>query len=192
MLLPMTELEAVNILLGTIGESPVNSLDAGSAVADSVIARATLAEISRTVQSDGWHFNTDEGILLYPDLNGFINLPANCVKVDTTGEDELTDVVARGVRLYNKTAGTYVFTQQLRVDMVTLLDWDELPQPARYYITIRAARVFQNRAVGSELLMKYTANDELQARAAFLNYDAANADYSILNDNWGVVRVLSR
>ena len=49
-----TELDAVNIMLNTIGESPVNSLDDGLPVADAAIARSVLREVTIDVQSPGW------------------------------------------------------------------------------------------------------------------------------------------
>ena len=52
-----TELESVNVILSTIGESPLNSLS-GSLPVDGTVAKNVLSEISREVQSAGWHFNT--------------------------------------------------------------------------------------------------------------------------------------
>ena len=52
-----TELEAVNTLLHTIGEAPVNSLT-GTLPIDATLANNTLSEVSREVQSAGWHWNT--------------------------------------------------------------------------------------------------------------------------------------
>ena len=57
----MTELEAVNILLTTIGEAPVNTLT-GNQVTDVSIANQVLNEVSREVQSQGWHFNTEQRV----------------------------------------------------------------------------------------------------------------------------------
>ena len=64
----MTELEAVNVLLTTIGEAPVNTLT-GNQVTDVTIARQVLNEVSREVQSQGWYFNTENGVTLTPDNN---------------------------------------------------------------------------------------------------------------------------
>ena len=51
-----TELEAVNSMLATIGEAPVNSIT-GTLPLDASLAKNTLNEINREVQSAGWHFN---------------------------------------------------------------------------------------------------------------------------------------
>ena len=54
-----TQLEAVNTLLHTIGEAPVNSLT-GTLPIDATLALNTINEISREVQAAGWHFNSIE------------------------------------------------------------------------------------------------------------------------------------
>ena len=52
-----TQLEAVNTMLSTIGEAPVNSLT-GSLPVDASMAVNILNEVNREVQSAGWKFNT--------------------------------------------------------------------------------------------------------------------------------------
>ena len=52
-----TELEAVNIMLAAIGEAPINSL-IGTLPVDARIAQSTLTEVNKSVQSEGWSFNT--------------------------------------------------------------------------------------------------------------------------------------
>ena len=52
-----THLEAINTMLSTIGEAPVNSLT-GSLPTDASMAKNILDEVNREVQSGGWKFNT--------------------------------------------------------------------------------------------------------------------------------------
>ena len=52
-----TELEAVNTILSTIGEAPINSLT-GTLPVDATTAKNILSEINREVQSAGWKWNT--------------------------------------------------------------------------------------------------------------------------------------
>jgi hypothetical protein len=49
--IPTTELEAVNTILSTIGESPVSSLGDQMTV-DAVLAQNILHEVSREVQTE--------------------------------------------------------------------------------------------------------------------------------------------
>ena len=57
-----TQLEAVNSMLSYISESPVNAIpaDLTTLPPSAEIAVNLLAETSREVQSEGWHFNTEK------------------------------------------------------------------------------------------------------------------------------------
>ena len=191
MLAPTTELEAINTMLSTIGEAPVNTVE-DNGIVDAVIARQILRSTSREVQARGWHFNTERGFLLTPDSEGFITLPPTVLRVDTVEESQDIDVVLRGNRLYDRRNHTFKFNKPIRVDAVILLPFDDLPEVAREYITIRAARIFQERVVGSDSLSSFSKNDELRALVALQEMEADTADYNILTDNYSVARVLSR
>jgi len=52
-----TELDAVNSILMSVGESPVNTLDTQSP--EVVIAQSTLRQVCREIQSEGWSYNTE-------------------------------------------------------------------------------------------------------------------------------------
>lgn len=189
---PTTELEAVNTILMVIGESPISSLQEGAAVVDAVLAQSTLSEVSRQVQTKGWHFNIDKGITLIPTTTGEIILPSNCLRVDTSEDSWDIDVAQRGNRLYNRKTHTYTFTQPLKVDMVVLLPFDQLPQAARHYITVKAARVFQARTVGSDALFQFSTVDERDAMLDLKRAEGNTGDYNILTGSSSVFRVLNR
>lgn len=189
---PTTELEAVNLMLSVIGESPLSSLSS-TTVVDAVLARQVLSEVSRTVQSKGWHYNTEKAYPLLPDVySKTISVPSNCLRVDTVYPTEDVDAVHRGTRLYDRKNHTYQFDKSLKVDMVILLPFDELPEAARYYIAVRAARVFQARTVGSDALWQFSAQDEKDALVAFKKAEGNTADHNILTGNNSVARILQR
>lgn len=180
-LTPTTELDAVNQMLGTIGEAPVNSL-LGVTSLDTAIAINVLAENSRDVQSRGHHFNTEKAMKLTPDaFSGEIVVPVNAVDIDSVGEDSSIDVALRGRRLYDCRNHTFRFTRAVKVDMVVLLPFDELPEAARRYISVRACRVFQKRQVGSTTLAGFTAEDERDALMSFRRSLGRNSDHNIFN-----------
>ena len=58
-----TELECINIMLAAIGEAPINSL-VGTLPVDARIAQSTLTEVNKSVQSEGWSFNTETDVTL--------------------------------------------------------------------------------------------------------------------------------
>ena len=189
MLSPTTELEAINTMLSTIGESPVNTVEDTGNV-DVVIARQILQTVSREVQARGWHFNTEINYTITPDSEGYLVLPNTVLKVDTVYPDSSKDVVVRGSRLYDRENHTYVSTDAVKVDMTILLTFDELPEVARNYVTIRASRIFQERVVGSDTLHAFNSQDEARAMVSLMEYEADTADLNILSGNYSVYRIL--
>ena len=184
---PTTELEAVNAILASVGEAPVVSLD--DSFTDAQLARQLLAQESRRVQSSSWHFNTEVGVTLTPDHEGFIWLPANTFRVLIADN---RDIVQRGRRLYDRANHTYVFTEEITADLVVGLPFDELPESLRLFLTIRAGRRFQDRLQGDRVLHEFQAQDEMAAWAAFQNYEAEVGNYNILNNNPLVMRMKGR
>lgn len=178
--IPSTELDAINEMLGVIGESPISTL-ADNGLADAAIAQQILTSVSRSVQARGWHFNTEKDYTLTPSfpLKELV-LPSNTLKVDSTGADYYTDVTQRGLRLYDRKNHTYAFKSPLKVELVLFLPFDELPETGRYYITLRSARMFQERLIGAQELSGFTSRDEVEAKMAFVDANSESADYNVL------------
>lgn len=192
-LTPTSELEAINTILSVIGESPISSLSEISSVADAVTAQSILSEVSRQVQTKGWHFNTEKDFELSPDTFAKeIVVPSNALRVDSMGDDREMDVVQRGNKLYDRVKHTFQFDKSIKCDLVVLLPFDQLPQAARHYVTIKAARIFQSRTVGSEALYQFTSQDERDAHLDLKRNEGITGDYNILTSNPTVFRSLIR
>lgn len=175
-----TELESVNQMLGHIGEAPINSISNEAALPISAsTALVVLREVSKEVQTEEWHFNTVTDYEPVKEDTGKLRLPDNTLFVDAT--DTRNDVVQRGLYLYNRKDRTDVFTETIKVDLTVQLDWDELTEVARRYITLRASRLFQGRMVGSTELQSLIALDEMQARARLLELDSQSSDRTIFD-----------
>lgn len=176
-----TELQAVNVMLSVIGEAPVNQLE-GANISDVATARNILAEVSKEVQSKGWDFNTEDNYPLVPDVDGNICLPANIarVAVDITSYPD-HDFVQRGLRLYDKKQHTYEVPHTVEAKIVLILDFEEMPEPFRRYVTIKASRIFQDRTVGSDTLHGFSAKDEAVAYVAMVDADADSDDATIFD-----------
>lgn len=191
-LTPTTELEAINQMLSVIGESPVNTVE-DTGVIDAVVARQILAQCSRDTQVVGWHWNTEIDFPLTPTFpEGELLLPPNTLKVDTTGRDADLDLVQRGNRLYDRKNHTFQVKRDVKIEIVLFLPFEELPEAARSYIAIRAARTFQERMVGSETLWQFNSRDELKAWANLQNAEAETLDLNVLTDSPSVAAVLDR
>jgi hypothetical protein len=185
-----TELDAINLMLDAIGASPVVSLDDPSV--DVAKARMRLAQVSREVQAQGWHWNTDTRYSLARTIDGEYILPLNVIRIDASGDFPMEDVVARSGKLWDRENRTTVFTKDLTFDIVWLLDFADLPEAARNYITLRASRRFQEKALGSDSLSRFDRADEAQALAILREAEADTEDNNVLSGSWAVARVLRR
>ena len=176
-----TELECINIMLAAIGEAPINTLT-GTLPVDAVTAQRTLAEINKDVQNEGWSFNQEFNVKLTRDGSNQIALGTDVLKVDANVFDHPTiDVIQRGLKMYDRKNNTYVFDTDLTCNITYFRNFDEIPESARRYINIRAARVFVDRLVGDDGLRTYTAQDEARARANLMENDMDNADHNVLS-----------
>ena len=66
-----------------------------------------------------------------------------------------------------------------------------VPEPARRYITVRAARIFQDRMVGSQAHHAFSREDEVRARALLREFEMDTGDHSIF-DNYDVWNIVAR
>ncbi len=177
-----TKLQAVNQMLSFIGEAPINSLADATGVGDVNLAESVLDEITLEVLSQGWHFNTNFDVTHEPDSNKEIVLGEVVLRIDTkVGAYGAMDVTLRGNKLYNRAKNTFEFDDEIKTTEVVVLPWDDLPEAARRYIALRAARVFQDRSVGSPELQQTGVQEELVALASLREYDAESSDYSVFD-----------
>ena len=185
-----SKLESVNIMLTSIGESPVNTITS-STTTDVSIAILILDNVSREVQSVGWHFNSDTNYKLSKNTAGEVELPSNALRVDNSNNDADKDLVERNRKLWDRENHTFIINKDIRVNITWYLEFTELPETARRYITIRAARIFQDRMLASETLHTFHQVDELQALSALKEHEGDTRDHSIF-DNYSTYRVIDR
>jgi len=186
-LAPTSELEAVNRILRTIGESPVMSLDV-TGLLDAENAKSDLHEANRECQTEGWHWNTEVEYPFAPDAEGLIRVPRNCLEIELAeterGSWDLVERYYQGSRvMYDRANHTYTFDRTIRFDWTQFLPFDELPQAARQYITVLAALKFQNRDLMSDTVESYTEADLGRARAMLEAADNRTGNPNIVWDN---------
>ena len=181
----LTKLEAVNIILDAIGETPVSSLESG--LPDAEAAETKLNEINKTVQAKGWHQNTENKLKLMPDSNKNIIVPANYLRVDTTGTSQATNVSVRTYQnksmLYDVKNQRFTFENDLYADVIILLAFSDLTLELANYIAYRTARKFQEAQMQSTTLDAFTVRAEMEAYAALMDSETENEDSNILTDN---------
>lgn len=181
---------AINTLLACAGEMPITDADEPTSVL-AAQALNTLTETHRRVLAKGWTFNKEYDFELTPDVDGNITLPSDIIEIDTKDYSDDLDPVMRGQRLYSKKNRSFTWSKPITCNIVRLLDFDEMPEAARIYITIRAARVFVSRSVGDSASYQYTASDEQLAYADMRRFEVRNGDYNIFS-NYETARILDR
>ncbi|TES90508.1 MAG: hypothetical protein E3J94_04920 [Desulfobacteraceae bacterium] len=186
-----TELEAVNICLGAIGEQPVSEI--GEGVSKSTIAQSIIYELSREIQLRGLACNTDTKWKLEPDSEtGEIELPNSTLSLDPTYAVD-NKYVERGDegtgKLYDTKGQTFDIGRDIYVDIIWFLPFTDLPQHVRRYVTVRSARVFQKRFLADESLHRFTQEDEYQAKAEFERKELSIADITIFQNPYVNPRV---
>jgi hypothetical protein len=191
---PTTKLEAVNVMLSTLGEAPVNSLNSG--LIDAEMAEQILDNVNREVQAQGWNFNTETDYTIAVNTAGEIELPSNFVRVDlakseTKFRSSKNEYVQRGNRIYDTIKHTYAIGKALKLDAVVLLDFELIPEVARRYIAIRASRIFQERVLGSTNMSAQNRTDEQQTQLALIDMEGDSGDYNIFDD-YGTYSVIDR
>ena len=175
-----TELECINIMLAAIGEAPVNSLT-GTVPVDVRLAQSTLTEVNKQVQSEGWSFNTEIDVTLTRNASNNIVLGTDVLRVDAQTHDHPSiNPIQRGLKLYDRKNNTFIFDVDLKCTVVYFRSFDELPEQARSYMTIKAARIFVDRLVSDQSLRTYTQEDEIRARSVLMETDLSNADHNML------------
>lgn len=179
-----TELDAVNAMLASIGESSVTDVD--SSFEDAAIARDLLRRVSRAFQLKGWTFNTDKDATLAPNNTGEIVVPANTLKMLPNGGE---GYVLRGLKVYDPATRTNIFTTSFSADLVLYLAWDDLPEAARVFLYTRAARQFQDKMGNDNELRRINLADENSTWAAFLDYEAEQAQYNAFTSNNTITRM---
>lgn len=175
-----TELSAVNSILGSIGQSPVTSLDFTNPEISFI--HNLIREVNVDVQNEGWSFNTEYHVTYSPDTNGYFVIPPNVIRFDVHDNQNIktTDVVKRNGRLYDKYNHTDVFTADLNLDVVTLYEFDDLPSVFQRYITYRAAGRAAAQLVGNPQLVQLLGTQEAQARAACMEYECDQGDHTFM------------
>ena len=163
-----TLLDAVNVCLENIGEQPVDSLE-NEQIQDARIAKRTLLEIHKEGQTKGWSWNTEWNYPFQKNAKtNQIDVPEQVVEFSVDQYQYNGRFQLRGTKVYDLLNRTFILDDTitaLQADVIWLLSWDEVPEAYNRWVTIRAARIFSDRTLGSEALFKYTLKDEQDAQA---------------------------
>lgn len=157
MLVTQTELDAINYILSSIGSSPVTTLEDDMDI-DVVNARRLLAKVSRDIQRKGWDFNKITRTLSPRMDNHRIPWDSTILALHSTNGSTL---VKRGDYLYDIARGSYEFDKPITVEIVEGIDYEDLPDAFKTYVTVKAAtdfhaRYFGDTSISEDLQMELT------------------------------------
>ena len=185
-----TELSAVNSILGSIGQSPVTTLNFTNPETEFIYN--ILTEVSKDVQNEGWQFNLEENVTKTPPQSGSdehkILVGAQEIRVNIHSDAntaKLMDTVIRydsdNVRkVYSLEENKFdAFTESTyKADVVTLYLFEKIPNVFQRYITYRAAVRAATQLIANPQLVQLLQLQEVTARANCLEYEGRQGDHS--------------
>ena len=178
-LVPVNELQAVNMLLAAIGEAAVSSLETATTV-DVTQAKNLLSNINREVQQKGWHFNTEWDVVLSLDSDSRIPLGISILSIYSP--TKLTTIRGRegSPFLYDLDNNTFTWETSINDAItITLLDFEDIPQTARQYITSKAARIFQEEIIGQISAESINRQEEVEAYADLMDDEGERSGFNV-------------
>ncbi|WP_442108497.1 hypothetical protein [Pseudomonas sp. NUPR-001] len=182
---PATELDAVNEIIGIIGQAPLNSLE-DEADIDSLNAQSILQRVSREVQSKGWSWNIETASLSPDATTQKITYRDDWIRL------EGASVVRREGYLYDLSSQTNLFTASVSVDIVRLIDFEDLPEVVRKYVTVKSSKIFQARSVGAQELDREAREELQEAYQALQEYELDFGAYNQVDSDPYLTNVMSR
>jgi hypothetical protein len=186
-----TELQAVNSMLAAVGTAPITDLTAGQSLLDVQMATDRLRAAAREVQSAPWQFNRRNNQHL-ASVGSYIWTNTDATTTTLNVFTPPTNLAGfDGARNYLKTpvnliigpstryapTGTMIFidadtnrdglpatvSQLIYLDAWFFYDFEQMPETARRYATVLAARRFIAATIGAQELEGFSLKDEAQA-----------------------------
>ncbi len=174
------ELPAINQILTSCGQAPVTTLDQTNP--EVAIAYATLLQVSREVQSEGWTFNKEYHYEFNKDVNNEILIPNNVIQIKLTenAQNSPYHAVRRSGKLYDRQNHTYKWTYSpIECDVIWEFDFIDLPEPVQNYIKARAATIVSGRIVGDDDQYTRLQQQEVQQRALATEYETSQGQFTM-------------
>lgn len=191
-IVPADELDAINEMLESIGQTPVSSLEAP--IGDVSIALGMLRRATRSCQLHGWDFNTDDPYTLTPETSGLIRVPAGVLRIDAVA------AVSKLVRrrhpdgfwsIWDGDTQSWEHPEPIEFRIVWGFPFDDMPDSARHYVSMSSARRFQNRIIGASSLDGYSAEDEARAWIMLMRDERSSRDTNLFRRNATLARQTS-
>lgn len=176
MLFALTKLDAVNLILSSVGSDPVDSIDTESDIDVSNAVRLLDTE-SRNIQRKGWDFNTGTYTFTPDKISQQIYWDSRILSHKATDGNSY---IQKDGYLYNATDRTFKFTKDVELEVTMLLEFEELPDCFKNYIARKAAMAFQVRFMGDTSISQFLQMELQEAYQDIVDYDLNMGDYNML------------
>ena len=174
------ELPAINQILTSCGQAPVTTLDQTNP--EVAIAYATLLQVSREVQSEGWTFNKEYHVPFNKDNNDEILIANNIIQIKLTENAQNTpyNAVRRNGKLYDRQNHRFTWEYSpIECDVIYEFDFIDLPDPIQNYIKARASTIVSGRIVGDNAQYARLQQQEIQQRALAMEYETSQGQFTM-------------
>lgn len=174
---PMTELDVINEMLGTLGESPLNDVDEDHPLVAAALRKFRLTNYKE--QARKWWFNT-EIVTLTPDpVSKFIYVPADTINVDPRSSRD--PLVQRGRRFYDPNNATYEITGNVQCMLIRLVPFEDLPATAQAFVSASAKLAFQADFDGDQVKYRQLMDDKRDAYSILNSEHIRNCQTNLLH-----------
>jgi hypothetical protein len=180
-IIPITSrLDAVNNIIGAIGEAALNTLE-GVANVDAINASRILNTWDVFVQDKGWTFNIDDAYPMVPDtFSGKIKWQPSWLRVISSGG---TPYRNRGGFVYDREGRTDVFTGRFTASVTEQIPFEEMPLCFRMYITALARKQFNNDFYGDPAIDQACDQIIMMQQQSVQEYELEYGAYNIFQSD---------
>lgn len=130
----LTTLDAVNIVLRRLGETPVTSVDETYPTLAQILP--ALDEARRTILGEGWWFNTYDSFTASANISGEVILPDDTLRFYP---DDVEKFTWSGTYVRLADTGSKIVGEDVPGRVVLDIPFEQLPEVIRYLITYRCA-----------------------------------------------------
>ena len=187
MLIATTKTDAINTMLSSIGYAPVNNIDDDTDV-DVANAIRMLDHFSRDIQRKGWDYNTIKRTYNPDTLTKRIRWDETLISWKA---DDGNTYVKKDNYFYDTANDTFEFTQPITLTAIIAVDFSDLPDCFKNYITARASVSYQARYMGDTNLSNDLQTEAGEAWQDIVAYDMNMGSYNMLRLS-GVSDTLTR
>lgn len=172
----LTELDVINDMLASLGESPLNAIDEDHPLVASGVRKLRVANARE--QAKSWWFNREQ-VTIQPDPDtGFTYVPGDTLSIDPVSS--WTHLVQRGRRLFDPSGKGYKIGKAVTVNLVREIPFEDLPTMAQAYISLAAQEDFQKDYDADRLKYEQIMSQKREAFLVLRAEDIRNAGVNLL------------